>query len=75
MKKGKMKGIIEGMEKEKYQIAKKLLGKGIPLDEIVEITGLTPRQIRENRIIFAFLFIIIINHLRSLNSCKKISFH
>jgi predicted transposase/invertase (TIGR01784 family) len=45
--KGKKKGRIEGM----YFVTKKLKDKGMPVDEIAEITGLTLGQIQKNQII------------------------
>ncbi len=45
MEKGKEIGIEKGIKKEKFEIAKKLLTK-MTIEEIEEITGLTPEQIQ-----------------------------
>ncbi|MCL1938240.1 MAG: hypothetical protein FWF52_07585 [Candidatus Azobacteroides sp.] len=45
--KGMKKGIEEGMEKERYEIAKKSLNAGIAADTVSKITGLTFEQIEE----------------------------
>lgn len=42
---GKQEGIIEGMKEGKEEIARNMLRKGISIDEIVELTGLTRKQI------------------------------
>lgn len=51
MKKGKEEGIKEGAEQGKkdkaIEIAKKLLSKGIDINEIIEITGLTKEEIEK----------------------------
>ena len=38
-------GITEGMAKEKAKIAKKLLEIGMPLESIIQVTGLTENEI------------------------------
>ena len=38
-------GITEGMAKEKTKIAKKLLEIGMPLESIIQVTGLTENEI------------------------------
>ena len=38
-------GITEGMAKEKAKIAKKLLEIGMPLESIIQVTGLTGNEI------------------------------
>ena len=43
--KGMAKGITEGMAKEKAKIAKKLLEIGMPLESIIQVTGLTENEI------------------------------
>ena len=45
MAKGMAKGITEGMAKEKAKIAKKLLEIGMPLENIMQVTGLTEDEI------------------------------
>ena len=40
-------GIREAKEEEKIEIAKKLLGKNMPIKEIEEITGLTKEEIQK----------------------------
>ena len=39
------KGMKEGIEKSKIEIAKKLLLKNTPLKEIIELTSLSEKQI------------------------------
>lgn len=39
------KGIQEGEKKKQIEIAKKLLSKNIPIDEIIEITDLTKEEV------------------------------
>ena len=50
-KEGMEKGMEEGMEKckqmEKIEIAKKLLGSGLPVDQVVQITGLSAEAIEK----------------------------
>jgi len=46
-KKGKQEGIKEGKKEEKYIIAKKLLKKGILIQDIAEITGLSLKEIKK----------------------------
>ena len=43
---GKEEGITEGINKEKIEIAKKLLKKGTPIEEIIELTELTEEEIK-----------------------------
>ena len=45
MAKGMAKGITEGMAKEKAKIAKNLLEIGMPLENIMQVTGLTEDEI------------------------------
>lgn len=47
IREAKEEGMEEGREKEKIEIAKKLLGKNMPIKEIEEITGLTKEEIRK----------------------------
>ena len=42
-------GITEGMAKEKAKIAKKLLEIGMPLESIIQVTGLTENEINNLR--------------------------
>jgi predicted transposase/invertase (TIGR01784 family) len=44
---GKLEGRLEGRLEEKQEIARNLKALGIPLEQIVQITGLTEDQIRE----------------------------
>lgn len=43
---GRVEGQIEGRNEEKKAIARKLLLKGMSIDEIAEITGLLKEDIR-----------------------------
>ena len=43
--KGMAEGIAEGIAKEKAKIAKKLLEIGMPLESIIQVTGLTENEI------------------------------
>ena len=45
MAEGITEGITEGMAKEKAKIAKKLLEIGMPLESIIQVTGLTENEI------------------------------
>ena len=45
MAEGMAEGITEGMAKEKAKIAKKLLEIGMPLESIIQVTGLTENEI------------------------------
>ena len=47
MKKGLEDGKKQGMEESMKRIAKKLLKKGIPIKEIIEITDLTEEQLKK----------------------------
>ena len=42
---GMAEGIAEGIAKEKAKIAKKLLEIGMPLESIIQVTGLTENEI------------------------------
>ena len=42
-------GITEGMAKEKAKITKKLLEIGMPLESIIQVTGLTENEINNLR--------------------------
>ena len=44
-KEGITKGMAKGMAKEKTKIAKKLLEIGMPLESIIQVTGLTENEI------------------------------
>ena len=43
--KGIAEGIAKGIAKEKTKIAKKLLEIGMPLESIIQVTGLTENEI------------------------------
>jgi predicted transposase/invertase (TIGR01784 family) len=43
----KTEGLIAGEAKANFENAKKMLAKNIPEDLIIEITGLSPDQIRQ----------------------------
>ena len=43
--KGMAKGMAKGIAKEKTKIAKKLLEIGMPLESIIQVTGLTENEI------------------------------
>ncbi|KIE04872.1 putative transposase [Candidatus Jidaibacter acanthamoeba] len=47
MAEGMEKGIIEGEKNKTLEIAKKMLFKNIPVEEIIELTGLTVKEIKE----------------------------
>jgi predicted transposase YdaD len=47
IKKGIKKGLEKGVEKERQTIALKMLAKSLPLETIVEVTGLTIEQLHE----------------------------
>ena len=44
-KEGITEGMAEGIAKEKAKIAKKLLEIGMPLESIIQVTGLTGNEI------------------------------
>ena len=44
-KEGRKEGIIEGLKEGKRQTAKKMLNKSISIDDIIEITGLSRKEI------------------------------
>ena len=44
-KAGKIEGKREGINEEKVKIAKKLLNKNMPIDQIIEVTELTKEEI------------------------------
>lgn len=46
MKKGLEEGIKEGRKEEKKRMAKQLIDKSLPMELIIEITGLTAEEIR-----------------------------
>uniref|UniRef100_UPI0009C0336F hypothetical protein n=1 Tax=Leptospira weilii TaxID=28184 RepID=UPI0009C0336F len=48
MRQGIEKGIEKGIEQEKLETAGKMLKKGIDLNTILEITGLTEKTLKEN---------------------------
>ena len=41
------KGLKEGIEQEKQQVAKKLLEMNLPLKQIIEVTGLSKEEIEK----------------------------
>ncbi len=45
-KEGLEEGLVEGEKKTKIEIAKKMLSRGRPLEEIIEDTGLTAKEIQ-----------------------------
>ncbi len=45
--KGREKGLTEGIENEKIEIAKNCLKEGLPIETIAKITGLTVGQINK----------------------------
>ena len=47
IKQGIKQGMEQGMKNEKKEIAKKLKAKNMPIEEIIEITGLTKKEIEE----------------------------
>ena len=47
LKKGRKEGREEGKKKKQIEIAKKLLDKNMPIEEIQEITGLTKEEIQK----------------------------
>ena len=50
-KEGKEEGLKEGAKKKSFDIAKRMLEKGIDIGTISELTGLTEKEISElNRI-------------------------
>ncbi len=46
-RKGMRKGMEKGMQQEKKQTAKKMLAKGLDIETIIEITGLTKEEIEK----------------------------
>ena len=46
IEKGIKQGLAQGINKEKIEIAKKLLKKGTPIEEIIELTELTEEEIK-----------------------------
>ena len=44
IKEGKEEGIKEGIRNEKINVAKSMLKKNIPIEEIIEITGLSKEE-------------------------------
>lgn len=44
---GMTEGITKGKTEEKLKTAKKMLKKGIPLEDILEITGLSEKEIND----------------------------
>lgn len=51
VKQGIEKGIEQGIEKEKLKTADKMLGKGMDLKTVLEITGLTEKTLKEHKIL------------------------
>ena len=47
LKEGIEKGLEEGSMKEKINLAKKMKTKNMPLDDIIELTGLTKEKLEE----------------------------
>jgi len=44
---GRQEGLAEGKEQEKLENARKMKVKGYPADDIAEITGLSPEEIKK----------------------------
>ena len=44
---GLAEGLAEGMKQERYEIARKLLEVGIPLESIMQATGLSKDDIKQ----------------------------
>ncbi|EMN35479.1 hypothetical protein LEP1GSC084_0057 [Leptospira interrogans serovar Medanensis str. L0448] len=44
-------GVKQGIEKEKLETASKMLGKGIDLKTVLEITALTEKTLKEHKIL------------------------
>lgn len=44
---GLQEGKAQGLQQSKIEIAKKMLSKGMPLDLIVEMTGLSEEEIKK----------------------------
>ncbi|WP_235594075.1 hypothetical protein [Leptospira interrogans] len=51
VKQGIEKGIEQGIEKEKLETASKMLGKGMDLKTVLEITALTEKTLKEHKIL------------------------
>ncbi|WP_235594512.1 hypothetical protein, partial [Leptospira noguchii] len=51
IEKGIEQGIEKGIEKEKLVTASKMLGKGIDLKTVLEITALTEKTLKEYKIL------------------------
>ena len=47
LEQGLREGREQGREEELIQVAMKLMKKGIPLDEVVEITGLSVERLKD----------------------------
>ena len=47
IQKGRAEGLAEGMKQERYEIARKLLEVGIPLESIMQATGLSKDEIKQ----------------------------
>jgi len=45
MQKGMQEGMQKGISQRSAEIAKSLLKMGMPLDQIVQVTGLTPEEL------------------------------
>ncbi|MCC5813870.1 MAG: hypothetical protein JJT78_03880 [Leptospira sp.] len=48
---GRLEGIEQGIEKGKLEDARLMKTKGYPMEDILEITGLSESQLKENGII------------------------
>ncbi|WP_236710442.1 hypothetical protein, partial [Leptospira interrogans] len=48
---GVKQGIEQGIEKEKLETAGKMLGKGMDLKTVLEITALTEKTLKEHKIL------------------------
>ena len=47
MEKGKVEGRAEGELKKSLEIARNLLNVGLPISQIIQVTGLTQEQIEQ----------------------------
>ena len=47
LQRGRAEGLAEGRAEEKLATAKKMKAKGYPIDDIAEMTGLSPEEIEK----------------------------
>lgn len=43
---GRQEGLNEGCEQEKRRLAQQMLNQGLPVESIIQLTGLTPTEIQ-----------------------------